>query len=442
MGGGLKSGRLMSERVDVVVIGAGLAGLRAAVDLAAAGLDVVVLEARDRVGGRVWSHRFANGQLCERGAEFIDTNHSEVIALANSLGLTLADVTSGHDPARRLLDVGGRAAPFAFHHSLDGELRRWESALDQLAALVDPDYPVAGVHADRLDRAPLSELVSGLQLGIMARVAIGREIRTEFMLGPDEISQLMAGWMTALHRRSPGGREAYRVSEGNDRLAQGLADRLGDAVRLSSPVDRIDPERGSVVSVAGQAFSARHVVASIPLPVLGRIWSDMPGQLAQVSYGIGGKVSVQVERRVWNDQGLDGSVDTERAWGQMWDSSDSQPGDTGVLTTLLSSHDGAALAAIPDTAQRVVDEADRFFPGLKGLARDRVQTDWTNDPYSLGCYATFGPGQLVDAWPWLRRRYGRMVLAGEHTDGFCGFMEGAIRSGARAAAQVLDRQAR
>ncbi|MCU1394657.1 MAG: monoamine oxidase [Ilumatobacteraceae bacterium] len=419
------------------MIGAGLAGLRAATDLVAAGREVLVLEGRDRVGGRVWSHRFDNGQIAERGAEFVDTNHPEVIALVADLGLTLADVTSGHDPNRRLLDVGGRAAPFALHHSLLDDLARWEAALGRLAAVVDPEDPVGGPSAAALDELPLSELVASLDLGLMARVAIGREIRTEFMLGPDEISQLFAGWMTALHHRSPGGREAYRIAGGNDQLATGLAGRLGDRVRLSSAVDLVEPETGRIVLVDGRVIVAEHIVNTAPLPVLGRMWFDMPFELSRVGYGLGGKISVQTSRRVWHDTGLDGSVDTERAWGQTWDGSDSQPGDTGVLTVLLSSHDGAAVVSVPETVGRVVDEADRFFPGVKGLAGERVRTDWTNDSFSLGCYATFGPGQLVEAWPFLRRTYGRMVLAGEHTDAFCGFMEGALRSGARAARQVL-----
>ncbi len=422
---------------DVIVIGAGLAGLRAANDLVAAGRDVVVLEARDRVGGRVWSHRFDNGQSCERGAEFIDTHHREVIALADSLGLTLANVTSGHDPARRLLDVGGRAVPFAYHHSLASELQRWEDALANLAEQIDVDDPIGGASASHLDDALLSELVASLDLSLLARVAVGREIRTEFMLAPDEISQLMAGWMTALHQRSPGGREAFRIDGGNDQLATGLAVPLGERIRLNSVVDLLDPTAGRVVLTTGEAMTAAHIVATVPLPVLGRMWFEMPLELSRVSYGVGGKISLQIGRRVWSDHGLDGSVDTERAWGQMWDGSDSQAGDTGVLTTLLSSHDGAALVAIPDTTNRVVDEADRFFPGVKGLAGERVRTDWTNDPYSLGCYATFGPGQLVDAWPFMQRTYDTLVLAGEHTDGFCGFMEGALRSGTRAAHQIL-----
>ncbi len=424
------------NHIDVLVIGAGLAGLRAGVDLADAGRDVVVVEARDRVGGRVWTHSFGNGQWCERGAEFIDTSHSVVLELAASLGLELTDVRSGHDDARRWLDVGGRAVPFSLHHSLGGELSRWHHALDLLAAAVNPNDPAVGALVAEMDEARLSDLVAALQLSPMARVVIGREVRSEFMLGPDEVSQLMAGWMTALHLQAGDGREAYRIAGGNDLLARGLAAQLGERVRLSTPVDSFDANTGEVVFVGGDLMVAQNLIVTVPLPVLGRMWSEMPAELAGVGYGIGGKVSVQVSRRVWNDHGCDGSVVTERAWGQMWETSESQPGDTGVLTILLSSHDGAALAALPDTTSRVIDEADRLFPGLKGLSGERVQTDWTNDRYSLGCYATFGPGEFRAAWPLMQRRYGRMVLAGEHTDAFAGFMEGALRSGRRAAAQM------
>ena len=148
---------------------------------------------------------------------------------------------------------------------------------------------------------------------------------------------------------------------------------------------------------------------------------------------------MQTDRRIWQDYGRDGSVLSDRAWGELWDTSEHQPGDTGVLTALLSSNDGAALAALPDTVGRVIDEADRLFPGFKGMAGEAVRTDWTHDPYSLGAYATYGPGQLCDAWPKLRERYGRIVMAGEHTDEFCGFMEGALRSGARVARDILSR---
>ena len=424
-------------RVDVVVVGAGLAGLYAATDLVAAGRDVLVLEARDRVGGRVWSHRFADGQWCERGAEFIDANHDAVHALVHELGLQLIAVapTSNTD-GRRLLDVGGRPTPMSLHHTLHGELARWREAMDLLAASVDPGAPTEGALAEVLDRGALSDFVAALQLSPLTRVVVGRELRTEHMVGPDEVSQLMAAWMTARHRRAGDGFEAHRIDGGNDQLASGLAARLGERVRLSSPVLDIDATSGAVTLADRTVVMADEIVATAPLPVLGRIWADMPGPLAAVGYGIGGKVSIHTSRRIWHDYGRSGSVLTDRAWGELWDTSERQPGDGGVLTALLSSHDGAALASLPDTVVRVTAEAERIFPGLKGLVDEHVRTDWTNDPYSLGCYATYGPHQMMAAWPLMRRRYGRLRLAGEHTDAFSGYMEGALRSGARVAAEI------
>lgn len=422
---------------DVVVVGAGLAGLRAAVDLVAGGLDVVVFEARDRVGGRVWSHRFDDGQWCERGAEFVDTAHTEVMAVVAELGLDLTDAPSGADDEARLLDVGGRTAPFAFHDSLRSELATWHDALASLAAQVDPDDPTASPDAETLDARPLSDLVRELDLGLLSRVVIGRDIRTEYMVGPERVSQLMAGWMTNLHLASGRGLEGHRVRNGNDSLARGLAERLGDRVRLRTPVRSVDVD-GSVELETGELFRANVVVAAVPLPVLGRIWPAMPSSLTRVGYGIGGKISVHVARRVWRDGGLDGSVRSERAWGELWETTDGQAGDGGVLTALLSSEDGAALASLPDAGDRVLREMDRIFPGVRGLAGEPVVTDWTNDPWSLGTYVTFGPGELLAAWSELHGDHGRLRLAGEHMDRYAGYMEGALRSGRRVAGQILS----
>jgi monoamine oxidase len=268
-------------------------------------------------------------------------------------------------------------------------------------------------------------------------VVVGRDIRTEYMVGPDEISQLMAAWMTALHLRSEEGFEGHRIVGGNDQLATGLAARIGDRVRLDTAVAIVEPDDGAVVLRSGERLTADHLVATVPLPVLGRMWNDIPPELSRAGYGIGGKVSVQFGRRVWLDEGRDGSVRTERAWGELWETTDGQAGDAGVMTALLSSNDGAALMSLPDIGDRVVAEIERIFPGSKGLALERVITDWTDDEFALGAYVTFGLGQLLPAWPLLRLPHGRMLLAGEHTDEWCGYMEGALRSGARATRTIL-----
>ena len=407
---------------DVAIVGAGLAGLRCAEELVASGAEVVVLEARQRVGGRVFSHRFTDGQTCERGAEFIDSNHAEVLALAARLGLQVSERTADLDPAATLLDAGGRAVPMSMHASLEPDLATW-------------DHAVAGLSdGEECEFATMADLMHSLDLSVLARLVIGRQIRTEYMLPPEEVGQRVAGGLTRL--QSAGRRECHRVVGGNDQLAAGLAERLGERVRLATVVQSIDADAGEITLASGEVITAATIVAAVPLPVLSRIWPSMPLELGAVGYGVGGKISVQFDRRIWRDYGRNGTVLTERAWGHLWETTDDQGGDRGVLTNLLSSHDGAAFAALPEAPDRIVAEIDRLFPGAKGLAGERVHTDWTNDPFSLGAYSCFGPGQMAAAAPLLRAAHGRLLLAGEHTDEFSGFMEGALRSGARVAATV------
>lgn len=408
---------------DVVVIGAGLAGLRCAADLAAAGRDVVVLEARDRVGGRVLSHTFADGQVCERGAEFVDGNHTEVLALADELGLSLTTRDNRLDARATLVDAGGRAVPMQLHATLAPDWERWDRAVGALQP------------TDEFEQRTLGDLMHELGMSVMARVVIGRDVRTEFMLPPEEVSQRFAAQVAS--NQVAALRERHRIVGGNDRLARGLAARLGTRVRLGTPVAQVDAEQGEVRLPDGATLRAGAVVAAVPLPVLSRLWPEMPLELGAVAYGVGGKISVQFSRRIWRDYGRNGTVLSDRAWGHLWETTDDQSGDAGILTNLLASHDGAAFAALPESVDRIVQEIERIFPGARGLAGERVQTDWTNDPWSLGAYTCFGPGQWGAAQPALHAVHGRMFLAGEHADGFAGFMEGAVRSGRRIAAAIL-----
>ena len=372
--------------MDVIVIGGGLAGLRCATDLVAGGADVTVLEARDRVGGRVFSHRFVDGQVCERGAEFIDGQHTEVLQLAASLGLTLTTRAAPADDVV-LIDAFGRFGTAA-----------QESVMQQ-------------------------------------RVAAGRSFRTEFMLPPDEVGADFVQHVEGL--RPERLREVHRIVGGNDQLATGLAAQLGDRVRTGVAVTDLDADLGTVTLANGSVLSARHVVAAVPLGPLSRIWPSMPSAFGAVAYGIGAKFSVQIRRRIWQDHELSGSVLSDRAWGEMWETTDDQPGDAGVLTFLLSSHDGAAFATLPDAPRRMVAEADRFFPGAADLSGEQVLTDWTNDVHSIGAYVAFTEGQQTPVQRVMNEPFATVWLAGEHTDEHAGFMEGALRSGRRVATRIL-----
>lgn len=435
----------------IVVVGGGLAGLSCADVLVAGGHDVTVLEARDRVGGRVWSRRepFVAAQHAEGGAEFVNADHAEVLALAARFGIAT-------EPARAvggstMLDAGGRLVPLhlwdeATKGRLTADLDRWHAALDALAEGIDPDDPATGERAAALDERSAASFVAELDLSAVARVVVGRHLRTEYMVPPDELSLLHVAWMAARERRcralAADGWEASRLAGGNDRLATGLASRLGARVQLGAPVTAITTVVDGVVVTTADREVRRCdvVVVAVPLPVLGRIAVDpaLPDELFAVGYGEGAKISTQLARRVWRDLGRNGSVVSDRAHGELWETTVAQAGDAGIITALLSSHDGSAFAAHPEAERRIVAELERAFPGAAGLAGAQTRTDWSNDEWSLGTYVAFAPGQLTRTWPLMRQPHGRVVLAGEHTDAFAGFMEGALRSGRRAAELAIE----
>jgi monoamine oxidase len=429
-----------SRHHDVIVIGAGFAGLAAARELDRAGLDVVLLEARGRVGGRVHSHRFVDGSVAERGAEFVNASDTCVRAICAEFGLELALRPPGDDVSTAMVDIGGRPVPAAAlpeiadaQHRFDEALRTWGEVYSSAVASDD----VAALEA--LDERNLADVVRELDLGVTARVWLGRVVRTRFMVPPDEVSLLFAA-AQVVHGPVAEETARLRVRGGNDQIAERLAASLSVPPRLSTPVRRIDHEAGAVevvVDGAPQRLTARALVAALPLPVLGRVWADLPAELSGLSYGVGGTVSLHLERRLWLDYGRDGHVLSDRAWGEFWDTTDVQPGDAGVVTVRPTSHDGVALLALPDCLDRVRAEVDRVIPGARGLVRSSLLTDWSNDPWSLGTRLTPAPGQALRARSVATRRLGRLRLAGEHTDDRAGSMDGALRSGQRAAAAVL-----
>jgi monoamine oxidase len=158
----------------------------------------------------------------------------------------------------------------------------------------------------------------------------------------------------------------------------------------------------------------------------------------QLRFGDATKMMLQYSKRFWRGRGESGRVLTDLTFLTAWEATSGQPGSHGILTAYPTGQKSALYAGrFPTTRQLLAaDEIDDVYPGSRPLFAHGAAAVWRNEAPSRGSFAAYAPGQVTRYWRVLRRRYGRLVLAGEHTDSYSGTMEGAVRSGRRAAAAI------
>ena len=391
---------------QVIVVGAGVAGLVAARRLSDRGLDVMVLEARDRVGGRLWSHRMPNGEIVELGGEWISTSQKAVTSLADELGLGLID--TGMDfISRDPIDGSPIAA---------GEHARLARLLSDRMAAVGPARLSAMSAQDLLDGfgesgPAMSILRSRLQgtAGAPLESIAAAEIGEEFGIGDQE--------------------SYVRVDGGNDRLAIGLTPGLD--VRLGIEVTSIRQTwRNVTVRTANEDFIAAALVLAVPLGVLKhlRFEPELPGEVASVirttRMGVGLKVAIATA----DPPPMFRRQDTDiPAW--YWTALGPSGSVRRAVTGFAGSGPGVTALRADVTSRLRRAAPDVVFDGAPVVA------DWGLDPLAGGCYSLIGPGQrpMLEA---LSKPLGRVILAGEHVNG-TGTIDGAIRSGEHAAALAV-----
>lgn len=400
-------------RRRAIVVGAGLAGLTAAVELADASWAVEVLEARERVGGRVRTWR-SGGLHAELGGEFLDEGHTAVLELARDYGLALEDLRK----TVRGKEVTTLAEPPPH------EVTRWTSALDRLAARSD---------RAALDRYAAADLVTELGLGAAARAAIARELREDFGVEPERLS---LAFVVASWDRDNGEVEVMRLRDGADRLPRSLARELGDAVVLGEAVEavRAGAEGVAVRTASGRVLRGDVAVLAVPLPTLRAldVRPRLPAPVLRVGSAPIVKAALRLPDRPWRATGHSGEAVLDRA--TLWDATAGQPGPGGILVAYAGGEDGAEAAqAGRDTVVGVVAAAAEAAFGTPVRSRDEAVAAWSDDRWARGAYVAFAPGQWAPATRALRRRRGRLVLAGEHCSPWTGYLEGAVRSGHRAA---------
>ncbi len=450
------------EEVDVVVVGAGLAGLTAATVLTDAGIRVRVLEARDRVGGRTLNHDLGGGKIVEIGGQWVGPTQDRVLARAASLGIGTHPT---YDQGRRVLYIGGKR--IAYRGAVPRinpagllDAGRAMASLARLAKRVSLEAPWDTPAAAALDSQTLASWARRNVFTRMGRLAVELFAQNVLACEPSEVSLLhflfvvrSAGGFRPI-TDVVGGAQQDRFVGGSQLLSQRMADGLGDqVVRVGSPVWHIeqDGDRVTVFSERGAVVARRAVVATPPM-LAGRITYDPPlsglrDQLTQKApMGSVIKCLAVYDRPFWRDDGYSGQAAGEG--GAVRATFDNCPpdGDPGILLGFLEGARARTLARVAPSERRqaVLDSFVRYFGPQAAHPSDFVEQDWTGEPWTRGCYgAHFAPGVWTQFGPALRQPVGRLHWAGTETATvWSGYMDGAVRSGERVAAEVLEAEPR
>lgn len=437
-------------------MGAGLAGLAAATDVAAAGREVVVLEARDRVGGRLLSRDLGDGVTVDLGAQWIGPTQDRMYALGRDLGVSTFPT----------YDRGDTVA------LLDGRRYRFSGRLPRLNPVVLADFAAAFLRLERLARrvpldrpweAPAAREWDAQTLETWIR----RRVRTDtarrvlrlftdgvFTTEPGSLSLLFALWYirsgTSFENlvSTTGGAQQDRVAGGTQTLARRMAERLGETVVLGVPVRRIEQTGGGVtVAANGLAVRARRAIVAVPPALAARIEyaPALPGtrdQLTQrMPHGATIKAMAVYDEPFWRAEGLHGQAGSPGLPVSFTFDGSPEAGTPGVLVGFLVA-DAARRAGRLDAARRrevVLECFRRYFGPRAARPRDYVDQDWSEEEWTRGCYGGhLPPGALTRYGPALREPVGAIHWAGtESARVWAGYMEGAVESGRRAAAEVL-----
>ncbi|HJQ43614.1 MAG TPA: flavin monoamine oxidase family protein [Jatrophihabitantaceae bacterium] len=457
-----------SVSVDVAVVGAGLAGLTAARKLAAAGKSVVVLEARDRVGGRTLNHILTGGQPAEAGGEFVGPTQDHILALANEVGVATFDA---YDTGKNIYQNGAVRLKYSDTSPLGtappdplllADITLLTTQIDLLAASIPPDKPWTAKNAAKYDGMTLETWVRDQAVndtGILALLSAF----TQALYGgePRDVSMLFTlAYVAAAGNEANkgtlerlfnvrGGAQQSRFVGGSQLVAQRVAQALGSSVRLSTPVRRI-VQTGTGVTVESDAVvaTANQVIVAVPPALAARIRYEplLPAardQLTQrMAMGALMKVEAVYPTPFWRASGLTGQMlVTDGPIGYSFDNS---PPDAsvGVLAGFVGGSKNLTYGPMTPAARRtaVLQQLATVFKDNRFLSPiEYFDMDWTTEEWSRGGpTALFGPGTLVGWGPSLRAPVGRIHWAGTETsDYWQGYMDGAVRSGERAAGEVL-----
>jgi monoamine oxidase len=443
---------------DVVVIGAGLAGLTAARELAARGASVVVVEARDRVGGRILNHELGDGKVVEVGGQWIGPTPARLAALARQLGVgTFPTYAEGEN----VIEYRGRLRRYRgeiprINPAVLMDVERAQRRLNRLARRVPLEAPWEAPGAERLDgQTAASWLRRNLVTG-GGRMLLELGIEAVWAAQPEDLSLLhvlfyihSAGSLDLLFE-TEGGAQQDRFVGGSQLIALRMAEELGERVVLGAPVRRIEHGADGVTVYADGALArGKQVLLAIAPTLAGRIGYDPPlsgyrDQLTQrMPMGTVVKCMAVYDEPFWRSEGLSGQGTSDT--GPVKVTSDNSPreGRPGVLLGFLEARNARELGRASAEQRRaaVVDSFTRLFGPRAAKPEAYIERLWAEEEFTRGCYGCHMPtGAWTSYGRALRPPIGALHWAGaEYATVWNGYMDGAVRSGEDAARELLER---
>jgi len=446
----------------VVVVGAGLAGLAAAWELEEAGHDVTVLEARTRPGGRVFTLRdhFADDLYAEAGAVAFSTSYTQAKRYMETLGIERADWALPE--LKQLYHIQGRrfAAGPDDHPDWPYKLTDEERALGPFGIvdkyitgplppqISDPDAwnTETLIHLDRMN---LGEYMrrNGASEGAVALVR-----DTQWFGMSIDLASALSSAMSDMGLF--GGGIPFLLKGGNDRLPYAMAKKLRREIRYGVEVTAIDSRAEHVEVEArrgarNELYKADRVVCTIPATVLRKITikPDLPDDQTEAIHDIQYidtiRVFFQVKRGFWFDEGVTGSAVTDipTSYSDVSRQPYSEGGGADKRAILEAHMRGTSFPEYENRSEQQIIEKtfinmQKIHPDIDRYSEGTVVKNWGTDPYALKAYSVPAPGQVTKYLHALQRSHGRIHFAGEHTSIFRSTMEGALRSGIRAAQEV------
>jgi monoamine oxidase len=444
---------------DVIVVGAGLAGLSAAREVQRRGATVLVLEARDRVGGRTLNEPIGDGKVVEVGGQWIGPGQERIAALAREVGV---DTFPTHSAGENMIEFHGKLTryrgtiPRIGPHVL-ADVAQAQLKLGRLAKKVPLDAPWEAPNARKLDSQTFWSWLRRNLYTSGGRALIELSIQAVWAAEPADLSLLHVLFYTHsaggfdLLLDTEGGAQQDRFVGGSQRISIRMAEQCGDGVvHLSHPVKRIEHGDGGVRVSAGEGVTptGKAVIVALPPTLTSRIAYDppLPGHRDQLTQrmpqGSVIKCMAIYDEPFWRDDGLSGMATSDIGPAKIVFDNSPPDGSPGVLLGFLEGERARVIGRLPAEERRrlIVDGFERLFGPKASKPANFIERSWAEEEWTRGCYGCYmPPGAWTSFGDALRAPIGRIHWAGAETATvWNGYMDGAVQSGVRAAEEALS----